>query len=212
MIKVLIADDHPILRQGLKQILAGEFDSAEFGEAENAQEVMDHVGTKTWDVLILDITMPGRSGLDLLKDLKQQQPKLPVLVLSMHPEEQLAVRALKAGADGYLTKNNAPEELVRAIKKVLGGGVYVSASLAEELALDLRPTTGRPRHAVLTDREFEVLCLIASGKKVSEIANELSLSVKTISTYRARILDKMRMKSNAELTRYAIGHKLVGQY
>lgn len=212
MTRILIADDHPILRQGLKQILQREFGSAEMGEAENAQEVLDLVQKKNWDVLILDITMPGRSGLELLKELKQSHARLPVLVLSMHPEEQLAVRALKAGAAGYLTKNNAPEELVSALNKVLRGGVYVSSLLAEKLALDLRPSSTKPLHALLTDREFEVMCLIAAGKTLTQIAEDLSLSIKTISTYRTRILEKMGMKTNAELTRYALENHLVGQF
>jgi DNA-binding NarL/FixJ family response regulator len=204
MKSVLIADDHPIVRKGLKQILNEVFPSAITGEARNAREVVDLVGKRRWDIVILDIAMPGRSGLDVLKELKQGYPALPVLVLSMHPEELLAVRALRAGAAGYLNKDNAPEELVIAIKKVLAGGIYVSASLAEKLAKKFALGTGKEHHEELSGREYEVMCLIASGKKVKDIADVLSLSVKTVSTYRTRVLKKMNMKSNVELARYAV--------
>jgi len=209
MFKILIADDHPIVRQGLKQILSEEFDPVTFGEAQNSQEVVDLVREKSWDIVVLDITMPGRGGLDVLKELKNQYPKLPVLVLSMHPEDQYAVRVLKAGASGYLTKGSVREELIKAIKKVLGGGKYVSPSLAEKMAFNLETKTEKPLHETLSDREYQVMILIASGKTVSEIAEELSLSVKTIDTYRTRILEKMKMKTNAELTHYAIKQGLV---
>jgi len=211
MIKILIADDHAVVRRGLKQILTEESDMAVFGEARNAREVLKNVREQDWDIVILDITMPGRSGLDVLKELKRVRPKLPVLVLSMHPEDQYAVRVLKAGAAGYMTKESAPKELVKAVRKVLGGGKYVSPSLAEKLAFDLETETDseKPLHETLSDREYQVMCMIASGKAVKGIAKELYLSVKTISTYRARILKKMKMKTSAELTHYAIKNRLV---
>lgn len=209
MIKVLVVDDHAIVRQGLKLVLTDEFSLLEFGEACNSQEVLDQVDKQRWDIVVLDITMPGRNGLEVLKELKQIRPELPVLVLSMHPENQFAVRVLKAGAAGYMTKENAPDELVKAIKKVLAGGKYVSPSLAEKLAFDLETNMEKPFHEALSDREYQVMCMIASGKTVKQIAGELSLSVKTISTYRTRILEKMKMKNNAELTYYAIRNRLV---
>ncbi len=209
MIKILIADDHPIVRQGLKQILLEESDVKVLGEAQNSHEVLNFVQKQNWDVVILDITMPGRGGLDVLKELKQQRPKLPVLILSMHPEDQYAVRALKAHASGYLTKDSAPEELVKAIRKILRGGKYISPTLAEKLAFDLETETEKPLHETLSDRESQVMLMIASGKTVSQIAEELSLSVKTIGTYRARILEKMKMKTNAELMHYVFKNKLI---
>jgi two-component system, NarL family, invasion response regulator UvrY len=195
--KILLTDDHAVVRHGLKQILADEFKRATFGEARNAQEALNSVWKESWDVVVLDITMP------------ESRPKLPVLVLSMHPENQFAVRVLKSGAAGYMTKESAPEELVGAIRKVLAGGRYVSTSLAEKLATYLSTDTQKDPQELLSDREFQVLRLIASGKIVSEIARELSLSVKTISTYRTRILEKMGMKNNAELMHYAMQHQLV---
>lgn len=205
-----MTDDHAVVRHGLKQILADEFKKATFGEARNAQEALNKVWKENWDVVVLDITMPGRSGLEVLREIKKSKPKLPVLVLSMHPEGQFAVRVLKRGASGYMTKESAPEELVGAIKKVLAGGRYVSNSLAEKLATYLSGgETQKSPQEKLSDREFQVLRLIASGKIVSEIAQELSLSVKTISTYRSRILEKMGMKNNAELMHYAMQHQLV---
>jgi DNA-binding NarL/FixJ family response regulator len=209
MINILIADDHAIVRKGLKQILAETSDMVVTGEASNGYEVLEKVRNGHFDVLLLDISMPGRSGLDILKELKAERPKLPVLVLSMYPEEQYAIRVLKAGASGYLTKESAPDELVVAMRKVAQGKKYVSPSLAEKLAFDLEMDTTKPLHEMLSDREYQVLCMIASGKTVGEIAENLSLSAKTISTYRARILDKMNMKNNAELTHYAIQNKLV---
>ena len=197
------------MRHGLKQILADEFKRAVFGEARNAQEALDLVWKENWDIAILDITMPGRSGLDVLRELKKSKPRLPVLVLSMHPENQFAVRVLKRGASGYMTKESAPVELVGAVKKVMAGGRYVSASLAEKLATYLAADSHKPAQELLSDREFQVLRLIASGKIVSEIARELSLSVKTISTYRSRILEKMGLRNNAELMHYAMQHQLV---
>jgi two-component system invasion response regulator UvrY len=209
MIKILIADDHPIVRQGLKQILSEEPDVGVLGEAQNCQEVLDLVRQQDWDVVILDITMPDRGGLDVLKDLKQEHPKLPVLILSMHPEDQYAIRALKAGAAGYITKGKEPEELVKAIRKIIGGGKYVSSTLSEMLAFHVERETEQPLHGTLSDREYQVMLMIGSGKKISAIAGELSLSVKTIATYRTRILQKMGMRSNAELTHYTIKNKLV---
>ena len=211
MIRILIADDHAVVRRGLKQIVADEPDLMVAGEAHSGQEALTLARGQHWDVVMLDISMPGRGGLEVLKDLKQERPGLPVLILSMHPEEQFAVRALKLGASGYLTKDSAPEELVRAIRKVVAGGRYVTASLAEKLAGNLVPDRqgDRPLHEILSDREFLVMRLIASGKSVTDIADELALSVKTISTYRARVLEKMGMKSNADLTRYAISNQLV---
>ena len=198
-----------MVRHGLKQILAAEFKRADFAEARNAQEALNIVWKEKLDVVVLDITMPGRSGLEVLREIKKSKPRLPVLVLSMHPENQFAVRVLKRGASGYMTKESAPEELVGAIKKVLAGGRYVSPSLAEKLATYVSSDSQKPSQELLSDREFQVLRLIASGKIVSEIAKELSLSVKTISTYRTRILEKMGMRNNAELMRYAMDHQLV---
>jgi len=197
------------VRHGLKQILADEFKRATFGEGRNAQEALDLVWKENWDVVVLDVTMPGRSGLDVLREIKKHRPRLPVLVLSMHPENQFAVRVLKRGASGYMNKESAPAELVGAIKKVLAGGRYVSTSLAEKLATYLSSDSQKPAQELLSDREFQVLRLIASGKIVSEIARELSLSVKTISTYRTRILEKMGLRNNAELMHYAMQNQLV---
>lgn len=198
-----------MVRQGLKLILADHFPKPGFGEARNAHEALSRVSKEKWDVVVLDITMPGRSGLEVLREIKQLRPKLPVLVLSMHPEDQFAVRMLKAGAAGYLTKESAGEELVGAIKKIMGGGRYISPALAERMAQYLDVDVHKPPHERLSDREFQILRLIASGKAVSQVAKELSLSVKTISTYRTRILEKMAMKNNAEITHYAIHRGLV---
>ncbi|UCG52854.1 MAG: response regulator transcription factor [Candidatus Latescibacterota bacterium] len=208
--KILIADDHAVVRRGLQQIMADAFADIKVGEATTAEEALESVRQEDWDVVVLDISMPGRSGLDALKEIKKDRPSLPVLVLSIHPEDQFATRVLKAGASGYMTKETAPGELVNAINKVLAGGKYVSEALAEKLALDLeREAEGIPLHQRLSDREYEVLLLIASGHTISEIADKLALSVKTISTYRTRILEKTNLKSNADLIRYAIGHGLV---
>lgn len=211
MIRILIADDHAIVRRGLKQIVSEQADMIVASEAENAREVLDLVRTQKWDVVVLDINMPGRNGLEVLKELKRENPKLPVLILSIHPEEQYGVRVLKAGAAGYLTKDSAPDELVLAIRKVHRGGKYISASLAETLVYELVAQTDRPRHETLSDREYQVMTMIASGKTVGEIGEELSLSVKTISTYRSRVLGKMNMRTNAELTQYAIQNQLLGK-
>jgi len=209
MIRVLIADDHAILRRGLKEILTREFKDAVCGEAENAQQTLAQVQGRGWDLVILDVSMPGRSGVDVLGDVKRVRPKLPVLVLSMHPEDQYAKRVLKAGAAGYMNKETAPEELIKAIRKVLAGGRYVSSGLAEKLALDLNENAGRPAHENLSDREFEVLRMMASGKTVTQVAESLHLSVTTVSTYRARILEKMQMTTTAELMHYALRNNLV---
>jgi len=207
--RILIADDHAVLRQGLQLILAGALKQAEFGEAADSRQTLATVLQHHWDLVILDLSMPGRNGLEALKELKVQRPALPVLVLSMHPEQQFAVRAFRAGAAGYLTKANASAELVRAVERILAGGRYVSASLGEQLASELSEPGRGVLHERLSDREFEILRLIAAGRTVKEIAAELTLSANTISTYRARILEKMKMQTSAELTHYAISNGLV---
>ncbi|HZQ68202.1 MAG TPA: response regulator transcription factor [Terriglobales bacterium] len=207
--KILIADDHAVVRRGLRETLAEAYSRATFGEAKTAQETLESVARQNWDVVILDISMPGKSGLDILDDLHRLRPKLPILLLSMHPEGQFARRALKAGAAGYLTKESVPEELKEAVRRVQAGGRYVSAALAEKLAFDLRKDADIPAHELLSDREFQVLRMLASGKTVKQIADQISLSVKTISTYRARILVKTGMKTTAELIRYAVQAGLV---
>ncbi len=207
--RILIVDDHAVVRRGLKETLGEAFPRATFAEAKSAEETLVHARRQDWDVVILDISMPGKSGLDILDDLHRLRPKLPVLLLSIHPEEQYARRALKSGAAGYLTKDSVPEELKEAVRRVLGGGRYVSAALAEKLAFDLRRGADTPIHELLSGREFQVLRMIASGSTVKQIADEISLSVKTVSTYRARILEKMGMKTNADLIRYAIQTRLV---
>jgi two-component system, NarL family, invasion response regulator UvrY len=208
-IRILIADDHPIVRAGFKQVLSETPDLVVADEAGNGQEVLDHLKKKKYDVVLLDISMPGKNGLEILKELKTDYPKLPVLILSIYPEEQYAIRALKAGAAGYLTKESAPHELISAIRKISAGGRYISESLAEKLATYLNVDMTKSPHETLSDREHQVMRLIASGKTVSEIAESLNLSVKTISTYRTHILEKMKMKNNAEITLYAVQNKLV---
>jgi DNA-binding NarL/FixJ family response regulator len=209
VIKILISDDHAIVREGLKQILADTEDLVVGGEAANGHEVLELIRQEDWDMVLLDLAMPGKDGLETLKELKKEKPKLPVLVLSIYPEEQYAVRALKAGASGYLTKESAPGELIAAIRKVSQGGKYISASLAEKLASHLVADADRPVHEFLSDREFQVMLLIASGKTVKEIADEMYLSVKTVSTYRVRALSKLGMKNNSEFTYYAIKQGLI---
>jgi two-component system, NarL family, invasion response regulator UvrY len=209
VIRVLIADDHAILRRGLREILMRELEGVVCGEAENVQQFLAQVQNQNWDLAIVDITMPGRSGLDVLRDLQGVQPGLPVLVLSMHPEDQYGKRVLKAGAAGYMNKESAPEELIKAIRKVLAGGRYVSPALAEKLAVEWGTNGVRPLHESLSDRAFEVLRMIALGKTISQIAVELHLSATTISTYRARILEKMNMTTTAELMRYALRNGVV---
>lgn len=211
MTKILVVDDHAVVRQGVKQILNEQFQGAVIGEARNAEEMIDRIGKFTWDIVVLDVGMPGKSGLDALKDLKQVCPKLPVLVLSAYPEDQLARRMLKAGAAGYLTKDSAPNELVQALKKILGGGKFVSTSMAELLVANLDEQAERPLHELLSDREYQVMCLIAVGKSLKEIADDLCVGISTINTYRARILEKMQFKNNTELTHYAIANRLVNR-
>jgi len=209
MTRVLIADDHAIVRRGLIEILMRDFKDGVFGEAENAEQVLSRVHNQRWDLVILDVSMPGRSGIDILGDLKRAHPTLPVLILSMHPEDQYAKRVLKAGAAGYMSKGSAPEELMRAIRKVLSGGRYVSPTLAEKLAWELHHNPDQPLHGTLSDREFEVLRMIGSGKTLSQIAEQLRLSTTTVSTYRSRVLEKMKMTTTAELIRYALQNELV---
>jgi two-component system, NarL family, invasion response regulator UvrY len=209
MINVVVVDDHAVVREGLKRIIAESGGMAVSGEAADGYEAMQVLKKQPCDVVLLDITMPNKSGLDVLKELHAEAPRLPVLVLSMHPEDQYAVRVLRAGAAGYITKESAPAKLVQAIRKVVRGGKYVSSSLAEKLVYDLGTETDKAPHEVLSDREYQVLCMIASGKTVTNIAEELTLSVKTISTYRVRILEKLKMNNNAEITRYAIKEGLV---
>jgi two-component system invasion response regulator UvrY len=206
--KILIVDDHAVIHQGLKRILDDEFEGATFGEARHSQEALDLVSRERWDLVILDVDLPGRGGLDVLRQMRAEHPKLPVLMFSMHSEEQFAVRALKAGASGYVTKDSASERLVEAIRKAIRGGRYVSAALAEKLAADLSRDVSPVSHEILSDREFEVMRMIAEGKTTTAIADLLSLSVKTVSTYRARILEKLQLETTSELIRYAIDHGL----
>ncbi|MDQ1729191.1 MAG: hypothetical protein QOD33_1316 [Pyrinomonadaceae bacterium] len=208
MKRILIVDDHEVLRDGVKRVFDKQSEVT-FGEASTVQGALTLVREQNWDLVVLDISLGDRSGLEVLKELKRLRPRLPVLILTMHSGEQFARRALKAGASGYITKDSPRAELVDAVNKVMNGGRYISAALAENLIFDLDGVAGHSRHEALSDREFEVLRLIASGKTVSEIAGILSLSESTISTYRARILEKMAMKTNAELTHYAIQNKLV---
>lgn len=209
-LRILVADDHPVVRGGLRQLLSEAPDVGDVGEAADPQQILDAARTGTWDVIVLDLGLPGRGGLDVLRILKDEQPGRPVLVLSMHAEDQYAIRALRAGAAGYLTKEAAADKLLEAIRKVAAGGRHVSPAVAEQLAGAIGgDATGAPLHAALSDREFEVLRLIASGKTVGDIAGVLSLSVKTVSSYRARILDKMGLRNNAELMKYAMEHRLV---
>ena len=209
MIRVLVADDHTIVREGLKQILAKCDDLVVAGEAANGNDVLKMVRDQAWDVLVTDMSMPGRSGIELIKLVREARPKLPVLVLSMYGEDQYAVRAIRAGASGYLNKESASDQLVSAIRKIAAGGVYVSAAVTEALFHNLRGDTAAAPHEQLSDREFQVLRLIVSGKSSTEIAAELVLSPKTVSTHKTRILEKMRMSNQAELIRYAIEHKLM---
>lgn len=209
MIRILVVDDHAIVREGLKQILSDVSDISVLAEAGNGQEAINQIRRQTFDVILMDISMPGRNGLEILKDIKGEDPKLPVLILSMHPEEQYAIRALRAGAAGYLNKSSAPDELIGAIRKVSAGRKYVSPSVAEKLAFELGSDPTRLPHELLSDREYQVMMMLAAGKSVSEIGEELCLSVKTISTYRARIMEKMNLKKNAELTLYAVQQHLL---
>ena len=209
MTKILIVDDHEVVRRGLKQILADEFKPSKVGEARTASEALDIAGRESWDVVLLDITMPGRNGLEALEDFRRLHPKTAVLVLSASPEEDYALRALKLGAAGYLTKQSASDELLAAVRKALAGGKYVTASLAEKLVASLSSDAPSAPHETLSNRELQVLRFIATGKTLKEIAAELSLSEKTIGTYRTRIAEKMNLHTNVELTRYALQHHLV---
>ncbi|OPY75388.1 MAG: Response regulator UvrY [Syntrophorhabdus sp. PtaU1.Bin058] len=206
MIRFLIADDHAVIRLGLIQILSEAFPDSQFGEAHNARQIFEKVQEQTWDLVILDISLPDKSGLDVLKQLKSLYPGLSIFILSVYREEEYAIRVLKAGASGYLSKDGAPEELVKAAKKILAGGKYVSPSLGERLAFELEK--GEDAHRTLSDREYQVMLMIASGKSVTEIANDLCLSVQSISTYHSRVFEKMGFKNNVELIRYVIDHKL----
>ena len=209
MITVLVADDHAIVREGLNQILARTGDLVVGAEARNAQEVIRLVRERDWDVLLMDMSMPGRSGIELIKQVKNEKPKLPILVLSMHQEHQYAVRAIRAGASGYLNKDSASEMLVSAIRKVVGGGMFVSESAGELLARDTKRGADVPPHTLLSDREFLVFNMIVQGKTVTDIAAELTLSVKTVSTHKTHVLEKMNLANQAELVRYAIAHRLL---
>lgn len=209
MRRILVADDHEVVRKGLMNVLAEAFQPIEVDEAGNGQEAVSKVLKKSYDLVVLDVKMPGKSGLDALKEIKQHRPKLPVVILSMHPEDQIAIRAMRAGASGYLTKESASDELVLAIRKALNGEKYISGSLAQILAEELDKDPDKLPHEILSDREYQVMLMIASGKPVGAIARELCLSVKTISSYRANILLKTKMKNNAEITHYAIQNKLV---
>lgn len=209
MYRILIADDHPLFRQGIKNIMTQQLGVVTVGEAGTAHDLLELTRAQQWDAVVMDISMPGRSGPEVLRELKREHPALPVLVLSMHPEDQYAIRMFKAGANGYLTKSASPTELVEAIRKILAGGEYVPPTVAERLAFNAKHRGGILPHETLSDRELQVMCLLASAKTVTEVAQELSLSMATISTHRARILEKMSLKNNAELTRYALQHKLV---
>ena len=208
MIRILIADDHAVVRQGLIQIVSDTSDIVVSDEASNGREVLAKISKNKYDVVVLDVAMPDFSGLDILNEIKRENPELPVLMLSIYPEEQYAVRALKAGASGYLTKKVAPKELIRAIRKVYSGGKYVTSTLAERLAFYLAEDEKLP-HESLSDREFQVMLMLAEGKRVKDVAKALFISDKTVSSYKSRIFEKMRMASNAELTRYAIKHGLI---
>lgn len=209
MKNILICDDHPAIRKGIRLILQAEYTTCNFGEAASAIEVIKKIKELKWDILILDIDMPGRNGLEVLKQLKDEENKIPVLIFSMHPEEQIAMRAIKLGAAGFLSKDSADEELIKAINLIMTGKKYITPSLAEQLVMQLGNPNNKEPHELLSDREYQTLLLLAKGKSVSQIADELSLGVPTISTYRARILEKTGMKTNAELVTYAIRNNLV---
>ena len=209
MIKILIADDHAIVREGLKQIVAEETDMKVTGEAANANELFELLDGDSWGIVVLDINMPGKSGLEALKEMKTKNIKVPVLILSMFSEDQYGLRAIKAGAAGYLKKVSAPTELVSAIRKIVGGGKYISPTLAEKLADNFDSNNKKVPHQNLSDREYQIMCFISLGKSAEEIAEELAISIHTVYSYRNRILEKMHLKSNVELTQYAIQHKLI---
>lgn len=206
---ILIADDHAVVRRGLREILTEALPGARFSEASSGDEVLGRLAASPVSVLVLDINMPGRSGLDVLRDVKRDYPRVPTIILSVQPEDQYAMRCLRAGAAAYINKDSAPEELEQAIKKILGGGRYVSPRLAEKLVAQFDEPAEKPFHERLSDREYEVMKMIASGVALTEIADRLRVSVKTVSTYRSRIMEKMQMKSNAEVTRYAMTHQLI---
>jgi DNA-binding NarL/FixJ family response regulator len=209
MIRLVLADDHTIVREGLKQLLGAAGDLQVVGEAQNGHEVIERIRALDFDVLLLDMSMPGKSGIELIRQVHAEKPKLRILVLSMHEEHQYAVRAIRAGAAGYLTKESASRQLVDAIRKVAAGGAFISSEVAQQLALGAMPGATGPLHASLSDREFQIFQLIASGKSVSDIAERLNLSVKTVSTHKANVLQKMNMSTQAELIRYALTHRLV---
>jgi DNA-binding NarL/FixJ family response regulator len=209
MIRIVIADDHAIVREGLKQVLAAAGDLAIVAEAQNGAEVIQRVRELEFDLLLLDMSMPGKSGIELVKQVHNEKPKLRILVLSMHEEEQYAVRALKAGAAGYLTKESASDQLVAAIRKVAAGGAYITSTVAQQFALGAMSNASGPPHAALSDREYQVFEMLVAGKSITDIAERLNLSVKTVSTHKARIMQKMNMASTAELVRYAVSHRLV---
>ena len=209
MIKILIADDHAIVREGLKQIVAEETDMKVTGEAANASELFELLDKDSWEIVVLDINMPGKSGLEALKEMKTKNIKVPVLILSMFSEDQYGLRAIKAGAAGYLKKVSAPTELVSAIRKIVGGGKYISPTLAEKLADNFDSNNKKSLHQNLSDREYQIMCFISLGKSAEEIAEELTISIHTVYSYRNRILEKMHLKSNVELTQYAIQNKLI---
>ena len=211
MIRVVIADDHQILREGLKQLLQAAGDLDVVGEAADGFAVLDRVRTLDFDLLLLDMSMPGKSGVDLIKQVKAEKPKLRVLVLSMHEEHQYAVRAIRAGASGYLTKESAASQLVSAIRKVAAGGAYITAEVAERLAQDAMPRSEGPAHAALSDREFEVFHMLVNGESVTDIASRLHLSAKTISTHKARLMEKLGVDNNADLVHYAVRHRLIDE-
>lgn len=209
MIRIVTADDHAVVRRGIREIVSSEPDMEVVAEAGTAQELLDFVQKRPCDAVLLDITLPGRSGLEVLKELKEGPSKLPVLILTMHGEEQFGLRSLKAGAAGYLNKDSAPDELVKAIRKVVAGGRYLTPALAEALAVDVVTPSDRPPHHKLSNREDEVFRLLAAGKTVTDVGRQLALSVKTVSTHRTRILKKLRLHTTAELIRYAIQNRLV---
>jgi two-component system invasion response regulator UvrY len=209
MIRILIADDHAVVRKGLKQILLEEYPSAKIGEVADAESLLSEVMTDGWDIVVCDMNMPGRSGLDALTQIKQIAPQLPVLIMSMYPEDQYALRVLKAGASGYLGKDNIHDDIIKAVQTVQLGKKYITSSIGEKLANALGEENSLEPHEILSDREFDVFKLLASGKAVSDIAAQLSLSATTVSTYRSRIMEKLNMRTNADLTRYALEKKLI---
>ncbi len=209
MTKVLIADDHPLFRRGLKDILQTQADIELVGEADTGHKALEMARKQRWDVLVLDITLPGLGGIEILNILRKEQPKLPILILTAHPENQYAVRVLRAGAAGYMTKETAPQELIRGLRKILKGAKYVSETLAEKLVSDLGAQNQKKPHDLLSDREYEIMRMIAAGKPLGKIASELALSPRTVSTYRTRVLEKMQMKTNTDLIRYALENKLI---